>query len=249
VNLWRLERARLLRTLRWLAVLGPFVLFGVTMPIVTRYQQALLRRFGGGVKVIAPPPTPPQAIAAYLQNAMQIGLVVSVLVAAGSLAFDAKPEWAAFLRTRAGSIASLVIPKVVTNALAIAAAFVAGLLAAWVGTRAFIGDVPVVALLGGGVLGALYLAFAVSLVAFAASLSRNVLGASGLTIVVLIVLPLLGQLERFRWWVPSALVGAPTSLAAGTDPLGAFVRPAIVTIVLGAALTWLAARRLERREI
>jgi ABC-2 type transport system permease protein len=248
VNLWRLERVRLFRTTRWAGLFGPFLLFGVSMPIVTRYEEALLRRFGGGVTVIAPSPTPALAIASYLQNAMQIGLVVSVLVAAGSLAFDAHPEWAMFLRTRVRHTETLLVPKVVTHAAAIGAAYVVGLLAAWIGTRALIGEVPVVALVGGGALGAVYLAFVVALVAFSASISRGVLGAAGITIVTLIVLPLLGQLEAFRWWVPSALVGAPTSLTAG-DAIGPFARPAVVALVSSVALVVAAARRLDRREI
>jgi hypothetical protein len=44
VNLWRLERVRLFRTMRWAGLFGPFVLFGVLMPIVTRYEEALLKR-------------------------------------------------------------------------------------------------------------------------------------------------------------------------------------------------------------
>jgi ABC-2 type transport system permease protein len=248
VNLWRLERVRLFRTMRWAGLFGPFLLFGVLMPIVTRYEEALLKRFGGGVKVIAPRPTPALAIAAYLQNAMQIGLVVSVLVAAGSLAFDVRPEWAAFLRTRVRRTGRLLVPKVVTHAAVIAAAYLVGLLAAWIGTRALIGDVPVMALVGGGALGAIYLAFVVALVAFAASISRSVLGAGGIAIVTLIVLPLLGQLERFRWWVPSALVGAPTALTTG-EGIGRFIRPASVAVVLSVALVAAASRLLDRREI
>jgi ABC-2 type transport system permease protein len=234
--------------MRWLAIAGPYAVFGVTMPIVTRYQQALLERFGGGVRVIAPPPTPAQGLAAYLQNAMQIGLIVSVLVAAGSLAFDARPESSAFLRTRARSMITLLVPKVATNALAISVAYAIGLTAAWIGTRILIGDVAPAALIAGGLLGALYLVFVVALVAFAASLSRSVLGVGGITIVALIVLPLLGQLERLRWWVPSALVGAPTALTTG-DSVGRFARPAFVTVALIVLLLWAASRRLARREI
>jgi ABC-2 type transport system permease protein len=91
VSLWRLERIRLFRTLRWVGLLASYLVFGITMPILTRYQDVLFRNLGGDVQVILPPATPPQGIAAYLQNAMQIGLLVSVLIAAGSLAFDARP--------------------------------------------------------------------------------------------------------------------------------------------------------------
>jgi len=248
VTVWDLERIRLLRTMRWVAVLGPYLLFGITMPILTRYQDALLRHVGGGVTVIAPEPTPAQAIAAYLQNAMQIGLLVSVLVAAGSLAFDARPEWAVFLRTRARRMEELVVPKVVVHAVAIAGSFVLGLIVAWVLAGALIGRVPVGSLVFGASYGAVYLLFACALVAFTASLARSVISASGIALVVLIVLPLVGQLHRFSAWVPSALVGSSTEIATG-EPASSFLRAAIVAVVLSVLLVWAAARRLERREI
>jgi ABC-2 type transport system permease protein len=248
VTVWRLERVRLLRTMRWIGILGPYLLFGISMPILTRYQDALLRHVGGGVTIVAPEPTPAQAIAAYLQNAMQIALLVSVLVAAGSLAFDARPEWAVFLRTRAHRMEDVLVPKVVVNAIAISASFTVGLVAAWVLAGALIGHVPVDALVFGALYGALYLVFVCALVAFAASLVRSVIGASGMALVVLIVLPLVGQLHRFSSWVPSALVGSPTEIAMG-EAASSFLRAAVVAVALSALLVWVAARRLERREI
>ena len=205
---WGLERLRLFRTLRWVALLAPYVVFGIAMPIVTRYQEALFRNLGGDVRVIAPPPSAPQSLAAYLQNATQLGLIVSVLVAAGSLAFDARPEWGMFLRTRATSVRGIVVAKVVTNAVAISAAFAVGLTAAWILTRTLIEPVPSVALTGGAACVAVYLAFTVSVVAFAAGITRSVLAVGGITIVVLIVMPLVGQLGVAERWWPSPRRGA-----------------------------------------
>ncbi len=189
MSVWRLELLRLFRTPRWAGLLGSFLVFGITMPILTRYQDALFRHVGGGVTVIVPPATPPQGIAAYLQNAMQIGLLVAVLIAAGSLAFDARPEWAAFLRTRSPSMWTLVVPKYAVNAAAAAVCFVAGLVAAWIGTAALIGSVPAEVVVAGSVFGALYLAFAIAVVACTAAVARSVLVAGGLALVVLILLP------------------------------------------------------------
>ena len=247
MTVWRLERIRLLRTLRWVGLLASYVVFGISMPIVTRYQDALFRNLGGDVRVIAPPATPPQGIAAYLQNAMQIGLLVSVLIAAGSLAFDAKPEWAAFLRTRSPSLARIVVPKFAVNAVATAICFALGLTAAWLGTVALIGSVPVAALLAGGAFGALYLAFAVGVVAFAAGLSRSVLGAGGIALVILIVLPVLAKIPALEHWLPSALVGSATDIARGAAPTD-YLPAAAVAVVSTAGLLWGSARLLQRRE-
>jgi ABC-2 type transport system permease protein len=246
VTVWRLETLRLFRTLRWAGLLVAYLVFGVAMPIVTRYQDVLFRNLGGDVRVIVPPATPPQGIAAYLQNAMQVGLLVSVLLAAASLAFDAKPEWAAFLRTRSPSAAGLVVPKLAVNAAATVVAFAVGLVAAWSLTSILIGSLPVAALVAGALYGGLYLTFAVSVVAAAAGVARSVIGAAGLTLVVLILLPALGEIPAFEPWVPSALVGSPTDIAQGVAA-GHFLRAAAVSALatagLAAASGWLLARR------
>ncbi len=247
MSVWRLEVLRLFRTMRWIGLLGSFLLFGIGMPILTRYQDALLRHLGGDVQVIVPPATPPQGVAAYLQNAMQIGLLVSVLIAAGSLAFDAKPEWAAFLRTRAPSLRSLVVPKFAVNAAACATCFVVGLIAAWIGTVTLIGSVPVGAVVFGAAFGASYLAFAIAVVACTAAMTRSVIGAGGIALVVLIVLPILAQIPVLEPWLPSALVGSPTALAEGEAATG-FLRAAGVSLLATVALVWLSTRLMARRE-
>jgi ABC-2 type transport system permease protein len=248
VTVWGLERIRLLRTLRGVGLLASFLVFGIGMPILTRYQDAIFRNLGGDVQVIVPPATPPQAIAAYLQNAMQIGLLVAVLVAAGSLAFDARPEWGAFLRTRCPDLGGLVVPKVAVHAAATAVCYAAGLAAAWVGTGALIGSVRPAALLAGGAFGAVYLAFAIAVVACAAGVARSVIGAAGLALGVLVLLPVLAQVPALEPWLPSTLVGAPTAIANG-DAIGDFLPAAFVAIGSGALLVWGSIRLLARREI
>lgn len=249
MNVWRLERLRWIRTPRWVGLLGSYLVFGIGMPFLTRYQEVLFRNVGGQVQVIAPDPTPARSIAAYLSNAMQVGLLVSVLLAAGSLAFDARPEWAAFLRTRCDSLWRLLLPKWTTNAVAVAAAYLAGLLAAWVGTVMLIGSTPVTALLAGGAYGTLYLAFAVAVVALSAGVARGVIGAGGIAIVVLIALPILGQvLPGLEPWLPSTLVGAPSAIADG-ETLAWYLRAAGVTAVSTPIALWGAERLLARREV
>jgi ABC-2 type transport system permease protein len=70
MNLWRMETLRLTRTGRWIPLAAVFGGFGILGPVSVRYQQALIRKFGGGnIRIFVPPPTPPDAIRAYLGNA------------------------------------------------------------------------------------------------------------------------------------------------------------------------------------
>jgi hypothetical protein len=116
-----------------------------------------------------------------------------------------------------------------------------------VGAGALIGPLPLGGLVAGLVAGTLYLAFAIAVVACAAGLARSVIGAGGLALVVLIALPILGQVTALEPWLPSSLVGAPTALAEGA-PASDFARAAVVTVALTPALLAGAVRLLARRE-
>ena len=231
-----------------MGLLASYLAFGILGPVITRYQEVIFRHVGG-VTIQGPPPTAGLAMTSYIGNASQIGLMVTVFLAAASLAFDAKPEWASFLRTRAGSLAEVVVPKVVVMAGAAAVSFVLGAVAAWVGTAVLIEDLSPGAVLTGIVLWAIYLIFAVSVVALAAGVSRSVVGAGGLTAVVLLVLPVVAQVvPAVRPWSPSTLVGALVEMVDGASAAD-FGRAAAVALSLSAAAVWGSVRLLSRREV
>ncbi len=249
MTLWRLEWLRLLRTRRWIALLAVYLFFGLAGPPVARYANVLLKRLGGGgLQVTIPPAVPADGIANFVKNASQIGLIVVVVIAAGALAFDAKPEIGAFLRTRVGSVWQIVAPRFGVNAMAAAAAFVVGALAAWYETVMLIGPVGAGAMLAGIGLGALYLAFAVAIVAFSAAVVRGVLGAVLLSLVVLIAMPIMGLVRGIGPWMPSALVGALDALVRGA-PASDYVRAALSAVGCGAVALLLCVRFAARREL
>lgn len=248
MNLWRLEWLRLRRTRRWIALLGVYLFFGFVGPLSARYMGEIIDRFAGGVKVSLPPPVPADGMIQYVSNASQIGLLVAVVVAAGSLAFDAKIEMGIFLRTRVPRIWDILAPRLVATYLAIGGAFTLGALAAWYETVVLIGPLPVGGTIAGVAYGLLYLAFVVALVAAAASRANNILGAVLVTIVALLVMPLVGVLDPIGKWLPSHLVGALAGIPGGaaiTDYLeAAAVTTASIVLLLWLTIRWSAAREL-----
>ena len=248
MTLSRMELARLFRTPRWAGLAAAYALFGLLGPIVTRYQEALFRNVGGGIRIEAPAPTPSAAITSFVGNASQVGLIVTIFIAAGSLAFDAHPEWSAFLRTRV-PVERVLFPKFGINAVASAMCFGLATIVAWVATTMLIDPLPAGAMLGGIGCWTLYLTFVVSVVALAAGMVRGVVGVAGLTVVALLVLPLIGELvPGVKPWLPSTLVGSLVELVDGAS-LESFARAAI-TAGCGAALCLaISARLLARREV
>lgn len=248
MNLWRLEWLRLVRTKRWIALVGIYVFFGLVGPLSARYLGEIVERFGGGVEVTFPPPVPADGMIQYVSNVSQLGLLVAVVVAAGSLAFDAKPEMGVFLRTRVDRVWDILVPRLGVSFLAVGAAFVLGALAAWYETAVLIGSLPVGGTLAGIAYGLLYLALVVAVVAAAGSRSKNVLGAVLITVVVLLAMPIIGIIEAIGRWLPSHLVGALSGIPGGAAVSEYFPAAGISLILIGLSL-WLAVRWSEAREL
>lgn len=248
MNLWRLEWLRLVRTKRWIALLGVYVFFGLLGPLTARYLAEIIERFGGDVQVTFPPPVPADGMVQYISNVSQVGLLVAVVVASGSLAFDAKPEMGIFLRTRVSRVRDILIPRLSVTYVAVAASFVAGALAAWYETAVLIGSLPVVETLAGIGYGLLYLALVVAVVAAVAGRAKTVLGAVTITVIVLLVMPIIGAIETVGEWLPSRLVGALPELAAGAS-IGDYAGAAAVTIAAIGLALWMAVRWSAAREL
>ena len=248
MNLWKLEWLRLVRTKRWIALVGVYVFFGLLGPLSARYLGEIVERFGGGVEVTFPPPVPADGMIQYVSNVSQVGLLVAVVVAAGALAFDAKPEMGVFLRTRVQRVWDILVPRLTVSFLAIGIAFVLGALAAWYETVILIGSLPVGGTLAGVGYGLLYLALVVSVVAAAGSRAKNVLGAVAITIVVLLIMPIIGIIEAIGRWLPSHLVGALAGIPGGTT-ISEYLPAATVTVVLIGLSLWLAVRWSAAKEL
>ncbi len=248
MNLWKLEWIRLVRTKRWLALVGVYVFFGLLGPLSARYLGEIVERFGGGVEVTFPPPVPADGMVQYVSNVSQIGLLVSVVVVAGSLAFDARPEMGVFLRTRVAKVWDILVPRLIVSFAAVGISFVLGALAAWYETVVLIGSLPVGGTLAGVGYGLLYLALVVAVVAAAGSRARNILGAVLVTIVVLLAMPIVGIVEAVGEWLPSHLVGALAAIPGGT-PIVDYLPAATVTLILTGLALFLAVRWSAAREL
>ena len=99
-------------------------------------------------------------------------------------------------------------------------------------------------MLAGLLCGAVYLVFAVSVAAAAASVARSTLAAVG----VLLGLPLLGLAGPLHTWLPSTLLTAPVALLTHGN-LGDYF-PALAAAAAGSALLLaVATSRLARREV
>jgi ABC-2 type transport system permease protein len=249
MSLWRLELLRLTRTPRALALGLVFVVIGLIEPVATKFENRLLGHVGGRIKVTLPPPTPADGLNSYVSEVTLIGLILTVAFTAQAMSFDTRPGLATFLRTRAGRLRELVTPRFAVHAAAATAAYVLGSLGAWYETQVLIGPLPPGAMLAGMLCGGVYFILATAVAAFASAVVRSTIGAVGVALGLLILLPIASAIRPVASWLPSALVGAPASLANGSYQLPHYVPALAVSALAVVAALAAAVRLLGRREI
>jgi ABC-2 type transport system permease protein len=248
LSLWRLERLRLVRTGRLVALVAVFAFFGATAAPMNRYMAEILQRVGGDIQIVAPTPTATSSFGSYSSNAMQIGMLVFVLVVASAVAVDGHTEMAIFLRSRVTSQRTLIEPRYVVSVAAGVLAYLLGVAACWWGTSLLLGAVDPAAVAIGAASGAIYLIFVGSLVTAVANVVRSVIGTAVLALGIALGLGVLGAVTPFGDWLPSHLPGALAGAvggAGGTAYLGA----GAVTAASIAGLLVLAAALGRRREL
>jgi ABC-2 type transport system permease protein len=248
MTLWRLEILRLIRTHRWTIVVGVYVAFAVIGALTARYMGEIMTNFATDMVVEVPEPRPVDGVGQFLGNVTQIGLLAIVIVAAGSLAIDARTEVAAFLRVRVERARTLLWPRYTAVTMLAVFSLVLGTAITWVLTSMLIGRLPAAAMLLGTLYGAIYLLFAVAVVAAVAGTVRTTTPTVFLSLLALLLLPVLGLFPPVQPWLPSHLVGAVASMVEGT-PASEYLRATIVTLVAVPALLTVAASGLERREL
>jgi ABC-2 type transport system permease protein len=104
-------------------------------------------------------------------------------------------------------------------------------------------------MLAGILCGAAYLAFAVAVTALAASMARGTLATVGITLVVMLLVPITGTLRPIDNWLPSTLATAPVDLLNGAHHLPHYLPAVAVTVAVGVAALAIAVLRLRTREI
>ncbi|MCD9622853.1 hypothetical protein [Rhabdothermincola salaria] len=248
MTLWRLEVLRTLRTHRWMLVVGVYAFFGVTGPLLARYLEEIISNFGGSeVAVTAGDPRPVDGIMQFVSNGGQIGLLAVIVLSASALALDAHREFAAFLRTKVARVGTLLVPRYVVATVTSVAALWVGTGLAWAMTVPLLGGLPVGAMVLGTLLGSLYLAFAVGVVAAMAGFVRSIAGTVFASLAVLLVLPIVSLVPAVSRWLPSELLAAIGDLLEGA-PASDYIGSAVVTVLLTVLLVRVAAWRAEHRE-
>lgn len=245
----RKELLEQVRSYRMLVVLVVFLLFGLLSPVLAKLTPELFKLMPGGdtLALLIPPPTAADAVAQYLKNLSQFGIILALLLGMGAVAQEKTQGTAALILTKPMPRSSFLLAKFgalkLTFAVGILFAAAAGYyytlflfeplsLTGWLALNAFL---------------FLFLLVHVALTLLCSTLVRSQAAAGALAFAEMAVLGILASLPGVGDYLPAQLLtwGAGLAIGGSQSYWGALMLSvAIILVTLVAA--WLA---LEQQEL
>jgi len=221
MNIWIVFGKELLeqwRTYRLLIVAAVLFLFGLTSPLLAKFTPEMLAaipNIPAGLSGLIPPPTVKDAIAQYIKNMSQFGILLALLMSMGGIAQERERGTAAFMLTRPVSRGTFILAKF--GALKVT--FVTSLLLAaagcWYYTYLLFEPLPWLPFLLLNVLMLVVFMVYVAMTLLCSTLARSQTGAGGLAFGGLIVLAGLGAIPRLGEYLPGRLFEWGAGLVLG----------------------------------
>lgn len=244
----RVEVRRLARSGLLIGLFAVFAFFGLSGPALALFMPEILAAAAGTeqLTIHAADPTPEDGIALFNQSAMQLGLIFALAVAVTSLGWDARPGSSIFYRTRVRHLAQLTVPRLAVGWIAVVAGYSVALVFAAILTTAVLGPIETGSVAAVGIASSVYLVMAMSIGYLIMALTRRTAAAIAVGTVLMLMLPLLSQVEALASWAPTTLLAAPgLRLAELAAPLLSAV---LVTVGCVAIAGVVANRQHLRRE-
>ncbi len=236
------------RSLRLQLVAIVFVLIGLTSPVLARFTPEILKAVGGNlIPIVLPAPTAADAVDQLAKNLSQLGALVAILIAAGSVATEKERGTAALLLVRPVGRAGFLLAKLAAIGVTLAVATALAVAGAWFYTLVLFEPLPVAGTIAAGVLDWLFLMAWAAITFLGSTMTRSALAAAGIGVVALIGVGILGIVPALTAWLPTGLIGVARALALGIPGPDAWTPIVGTVLFIGAcvALAWGSFRRQE----
>ncbi len=236
------------RTRKFLIALVVLVLFGMTSPLMAKMTPQLMSLVPGGESFVGliPEPTINDAVAQFIKNVTQFGVLLALVFSMGAMAVEKDKGTAAMILSKPMPRGSFLLAKFASLALTfIIAVLIAGV-AAYYYTYFLFGELNILNWLALNGLIILYLLVYVAITLLYSTLTRTQYIAIGLSFGTLILLGILGGLPGFGINLPDALLGNASSLMNGTPVTNwTSLWVSLGLIVTSLGIAWLAFRKQE----
>lgn len=249
-TLLRKELLEQWRTRRLVIVAVVFLLFGLGSPLLARYTPEILKSVGTGVPgaaITLPPATTADAVAQLAKNVGQLGILIAILLAMGSVASEKERGTAAFLLTMPASRGGFLFAKLVALGTTLLAAMALATAGAWLYTTALFEALPIPGTIAMGFVLWLELFTFASITFLASTAFASQLVAGGVGFVALVVLSILAAIPVIGVWSPIAASSVADDLGLGIAPTAWIpaIAGCLLCIVVSAAAAWAVFRRQE----
>ena len=218
--LFREEAREQLKTYRLLIVAAVFLLFGLSTPLLFKFLPEILKMSGEQLPVQLPIFTPADSVKSYIDSLGQIGVVVAVLVAMGSIAQERERGTIIMTLSKPVGFGAFAVAKLAALVSTFLVGILLGALACYYYTTMLLGTVDAGTFLVINLLIAYYFAVCLSITVMCSAFFKSQLAAGALALVTLLVLGLVSSIPPLAKYMPSALLGWAQSLAAGGDATG-----------------------------
>lgn len=237
------------RTYKLLIVAAILVVFGLTSPLLAKLIPDLLKSIPDmppGLAESIPAPTLADAVAQYIKNMSQFGILLALLMTMGSVAQEKERGTAALMLTRPVSRGTFLLAKFTAQALTFAASLILAALGCWYYTLLLFEALPWRPFLAlNGLMLLVFLVY-IAVTLLCSTLARTQAAAGGLAFAALILIGGIGSLPRISDYSPGRLFGWGAAMTLGS---GEAAWPALwvsVGLIFAALLAaWLVFRKQE----
>jgi len=247
IPLLRKELLEQLRTYRLIIVGGVFLFFGITTPLLLKYLPEIIKLAGESVPVEIPPPTAAEALIEYAGTIGQVGVLVAVLVAMGSVANERSRGTAVMTLSKPVTRAAFVGAKWAAASVTFLVSLLAASLVCLGYTVWLIGPAGAGGFAGQNLLIALFLLFCLAVTIYFSSLLRSSLAAGGVAIALIIAQAAVSAVPGIGDFLPGKLLAWGNNLVNGNG--AGYPWSLAVTIAVVAACLYFAQRALRMRDL
>ncbi|MCJ7522967.1 MAG: ABC transporter permease subunit [Dehalococcoidia bacterium] len=237
VILFKKELKSNLRTHRILIVAAVFFVLGLGTPLILKYLHVFLP--ADTTDIVIPEFAAIDVIVGYLDSLGQVGLLLAILVAMGSVARERESGTAAMTLSKPVGCGPFVAAKLAALALVFAIGIVVGAVGCYLYTAVLFESTGVMDFFLATLLAALYLLFCLAVTVMYSCFFKSQLPAGGLALVTLIALTATSSLPVMKEYSPGALLSWSESIVSGSgsNAWGAVI-VSLGLIVLTAVIGW-----------
>ncbi|WP_182353754.1 ABC transporter permease [Flaviflexus huanghaiensis] len=201
----RHELRGMLRTWRAPVLAGVVIFLALIGPVITKLMPQIISLVGGGLEILGGDPTSVNAYAQWASDLSQVIPLLTVMVAAYSIAQPLSSGSAALLLARPVPRSALLLAPAVANALITAVAVIIGALGNSVMTAILFGEGELGTPMAMALRWLVLMAVLIAAAALGAALRGSMAGAAGVGLGVYFALALLSAVPGVRDYSPAGL--------------------------------------------